>query len=110
MGFTKKEQGSLDAINENLAGLQDGEAIKAKLDAMPKEELKAFIGQTTLNEMENQKQKADDQDLQEKVAAAKGAALKYKEITKANKTVIEYAKYILEGQGVVGVSETTVND
>ena len=110
MGFTKKEQGSLDEINENLAVLKDGDALKAKMDAMPKEELKAFIGQTILNEMENQKQKADDQDLNEKVAAAKGAALKYKDITKANKATVEYAKYLLEGQGVVGVSETTVND
>ena len=110
MGFTKKEQGSLDALNENLAGLKDGEAIKAKLEAMPREELKAFIGQTTLNEMENQKQKADDQDLQEKIKAKKSAEAKYKDVTKANKAVIEYAKYLLEGQGVVGVSETTVND
>lgn len=110
MGFTKKEQGSLDEINENLAALRDGDEIKAKLEAMSKEELKAFIGQTTLNEMENQKQKADDQDLQEKAAASKAAGAKYKDVTKANKTVIEYAKYILEGQGVVGVSETTVND
>lgn len=109
MGFTKKEQDGLDEINENLAALgEDG--LKEKLDAMPKEELKAFIGQITLNEMENQKQKSEDQDLADKAAAAKAAGAKYKDVTKAHKTKVEYAKYLLEGQGVVGESETTVND
>lgn len=109
MGFTKKEQDSIDSINEDLAALgEDG--LKEKLDAMPKEELKAFIGQITLNEMENQKQKKEDKDLEEKVKAAKSAGAKYKDVTKANKTKVEYAKYLLEGQGVVGESETTEND
>lgn len=109
MGFTKKEQSELDEVNENLAALNE-DGLKEKLDAMPKEELKAFIGQLTLNEMENQKQKKEDQDLQDKIAAKKSAEAKYKDITKANKTKVEYAKYLLEGQGVVGESETTEND
>ena len=99
----------MDSLNADLAALNQ-EGLKEKLDSMSKEELKSYIGQTTLNEMENQKQKADDQDLAEKKEAAKAAGLKYKDITKANKTVVEYAKYLLEGQGVVGVSETTEND
>lgn len=109
MGFTKKEQDGLDSLNEDINSLgEDG--LKERLDAMPKEELKAFIGQITLNEMENQKQKKEDQDLQDKIAAKKSAEAKYKDCTKANKTKVEYAKYLLEGQGVVGESETTVND
>lgn len=111
MSFTseeKKGKNLVEELGEELTRLDEG--LKEKLDGMSKEELKAFLGQTTLNEMENQKQKKEDQDLAEKKAAAKAAGEKYKEISKANKTRVEYVKYLLEGQGVTGESETTVND
>lgn len=111
MPFTSEENNNKDAIEElgqELTRLDEG--LKEQLDSMSKEQLKAFVGQTSLNEMENQKQKKEDQDLAEKKAAATAAGAKYKETTKSNKTRIEYAKYLLEGMGVVGVSEVTVND
>lgn len=111
MGFTgaeKKEKNIVEELGQELTRLDEG--LKEKLDAMSKEELKAFLGQTTLDEMENQKQKKEDQDLAEKKAAAKEAGLKYKDVTKSNKTKTDYVKYLLEGQGVVGTSEVTAND
>lgn len=111
MGFTgeeKKEKNVVEELGQELNRLDEG--LKEKLDAMDKEALKSFLGQTTLDEMENQNQKKEDQDLAEKQTAAKSAAAKYKDVTKANKTKVSYVKYILEGMGVVGESETTVND
>jgi membrane protein involved in colicin uptake len=111
MSFTseeKKEKKKIENVGDELNRLDEG--LKERLDSMSKEELKAFLGQVTLNEMENQKQKKEDQDLAEKKAAAKAAGEKYKEVSKANKTKTEYVKYLLEGQGVTGESETTVND
>ena len=111
MAFTseeKKGKNLVEELGQELARLDEG--LKEKLDAMSKEELKGYLGQVTLDEMENQKQKKADQDLAEKQAAAKSAAAKYKDVTKSNKTRVEYVKYLLEGMGVVGESETTVND
>jgi len=111
MPFTSEENSNKDVVEElgqELTRLEDG--LKEKLDSMGKEALKAFVGQVTLNEMENQKQKKEDQDLAEKKAAAKAAGQKYKDITDANNTKVEYAKYLLEGMGVEGVSEPTLHD
>jgi ABC-type Na+ transport system ATPase subunit NatA len=111
MPFTPEENAAKDKVAEfgdDLNRIEEG--LKERLDAMTKEQLQAFVGQTTLNEMENQKQKKEDQDLAEKKAAAKAAGAKYKDVTDGNKAKTEYAKYLLEGMGVVGLSETTVND
>lgn len=111
MGFTseeKKAKKQVEGFGEELERLQEG--LKEKLDGMSAEQLKAFLGQVTLDEAENQKQKKEDQDLAEKKAAAKAAGEKYKDVTKANNTKIDYVKYLLEGLGVVGVSDTTEND
>lgn len=111
MPFTseeKNEKNQIEELGQELTRLDEG--LKERLDSMSKEQLKAFVGQTSLDELENQKQKKEDQDLAEKKAAATAAAAKYKDVTKANKTRIEYAKYLLEGMGVVGQSETTIND
>lgn len=111
MGFTSEEKkGKLKvvAVGEELNRLEEG--LKERLDALDANGLKAFLGQVTLDEAENQKQKKEDQDLAEKKAAAKAAGEKYKDVTKANETKVDYVKYLLEGMGVVGVSETTEND
>ena len=111
MGFTseeKKGKQKVEEYGEELNRLEDG--LKERLDALDANGLKAFLGQVTLDEAENQKQKKEDQDLAEKKAAAKAAGEKYKDVTKANKTKVDYVKYLLEGMGVVGVSETTEND
>lgn len=111
MSFTaeeKKGKKKVEEYGDELNRLEDG--LKEKLDAMNKEQLKAFLGQTTLNEMENQRQKKEDQDLTEKKNAAKEAAKKYKDVTDANATKADYVKYLLEGMGAVGVSEVTTNE
>lgn len=111
MGFTgeeKRGKEKVEEFGEELNRLQEG--LKEKLDGMNSDQLKGFLGQVTLDEAENQKQKKEDQDLAEKKAAAKAAGAKYKDITDANKTKMEYVKYLLEGMGVVGVSEASVND
>lgn len=111
MGFTSEEKKAKRAVEELGEELNRiGEELKAKLDGMKAEELKAFLGQVTLDEAENQKQKDEDQDLAEKKAAAKAAGAKYKDVSKANKTKAEYVSYLLEGMGVVGTSEVTEND
>lgn len=111
MGFTSEEKNEKDGVEElghELNRLDEG--LKERMDSMSTSDLKGFVGQVTLDEMENQQQKKDDQDLAEKKSAYNGAGAKYKDNTKANKTKIEYAKYLLAGMGVVGVSEVTEND
>ena len=97
MSFTKKEQSKLDDLNESIKNVEEG--LKERLDAMSREELKAYVGKVALDELLNQETKKNDQDLTDKKEAVKAASAGYKEATKANKTRIEYAKSILDGQG-----------
>jgi hypothetical protein len=111
MGFTSNEKKQMDKVQEvgeELNRLEEG--LKEKLDGMTKEQLKGYLGQVTLNELENQRLKKEDVDLTEKKEAAKAAAAKYKDVTTANKDKTEYVKYLLEGMGVVGEGSTTEND
>ncbi len=111
MPFTseeKKEKNKIEEAGDELTRLEEG--LKERLDAMSANELKAFLGEVTLNEMENQSQKKADQDLAQKKQAAKEAGMKYKDVTKANSTKIDYVKYLLNGMGIKGESETTLNE
>jgi hypothetical protein len=111
MPFTSEENKNKEVVEEmgeELTRLEEG--LKEKLDAMNKEQLKAFLGQVTLNEMENQRLKKDDQDLTEKKKAAKDAAKRYKDVSDANSTKADYVKYLLEGMGVVGEASVTENE
>ena len=84
MPFTseeKKAKNDIEDLGAELTRLDEG--LKERLDAMTPSQLKEFIGKTTLDEMENQRAKKDDQDLAEKKAAAKAAGEKYKDVTKS---------------------------
>lgn len=97
MGFTKKEQNQADEMSDLAKNFEEG--LKEKLDAMSPAQLKEFIGQVTLNELENKKNQKEDQDRNEKKAAYDSANAQYKEATKANKDKIAYAKYLVDGTG-----------
>lgn len=87
-GFSKKSPFSdLD---------QEYKDTVANLDEI---EIKKRISEVALNEHENREAKKADQDLKEKLSAAKFAGAQYSEATKMNRLRIAYAHFILESKG-----------
>ena len=72
---------------------------KSFIEGATDEEIRHRISEVAINEVLNQEAKGDDQDLAEKLEAAKGAGLQYKEASAMNKARIGYAKTILEARG-----------
>jgi len=79
------------------AALDDG--FKDALAALNDDEIHRRIAEVALNEVANQEAKKVDEDLKEKVEAAKFAGETYREATKMNKLRIGFAHSILEARG-----------
>lgn len=73
--------------------------FKDTIDNMSDEDIKKRVSEVAIAEHENRANKAKDEDLAEKVAAAKFAGEQYREATKMNKLRIAYAHFILESRG-----------
>lgn len=90
-GFGKKKSPFADLDAE----------YKTNIENMTEEEIKKRISEVALAEHENREAKKADQDLKEKLSAAKYAGAQYAEGTKMNRLRIAYAHFILESRGKV---------
>jgi PHD/YefM family antitoxin component YafN of YafNO toxin-antitoxin module len=77
---------------------QDEQDSIAKLSV---EELKALSFKTAMDELENQKNKAEDVQLKEAKAAATEAGAQYKEATTRHKGVMTLVKRVLGDKGAL---------
>lgn len=73
--------------------------FKAKVEAANDEQLIEILGEVAKNEELNRRNKADDQDLQEKAAAKDMAEEQYKDASKANKLKTRYIYDLLRARG-----------
>jgi len=73
--------------------------FKETVANMKDEEIRARVAEVALNEVENQAAKKVDQDLKDKVAAARFAGEQYREATKMNKLRQAFAHSILAARG-----------
>lgn len=77
------------------------EEYKDAVESGTDDEIRRRVAEVAFAEQENLRLKADDQDLAEKKAAAKGAGEQYSDATKMNRLKIKYAHSVLEGRGKV---------
>lgn len=73
--------------------------FKMAIASMSPEQIKNRIAEITLAQIENMKQKEEDQDLAEKKEQAKEAGAQYREATQANKVKVAFCKRVLEDKG-----------
>lgn len=75
--------------------------FKDAMENMSDEEIKQAMANVAISEQQNQDAKRDDQDLAEKLEAAKFAGEGYREASKMNKLKIKYGYSILDGRGKI---------
>jgi hypothetical protein len=75
--------------------------FKDAIAASSPEEIRKRICEVALNEEENQRLKAEDQDLAEKKEAAKLAGEQYSDGTKSNRLKIKFMRRCLEDKGAL---------
>lgn len=73
--------------------------FKMAIASMSPEQIKNRIAEITLAQIENMKQKEEDQDLAEKKEQAKEAGAQYREATQANKVKVAFCKRVLGDKG-----------
>lgn len=92
MGRPKKDRDEFEGLDSDF---------KDKISGLAEAEIRNIISQVALAEMENQKTKKEDQDLENLKLQVKEANEPYSDATKTNKMKIAFCSRVLEDQGKI---------